>query len=159
MAPTKSSDVTVATCSKRITALKQYASKGQMSVHGQPVTEANAEAIYQACIDTRTTLVNLRGQVDAALAARNAADAAMSAFDAGLESWVDVTYGPKSQAAVDFGYAKKAPVKPTVVEKAAAVAKAQATRKAHGIQGKRQRAKATAEAPATPTPPAPPTGK
>jgi len=120
-------------------------------VHGTPATEPQAEAVYQACIDTRATLTNLRGQVAAALAARNTADAAMKTFDAGLESWVEATFGPTSQAAVDFGYAKKPVAKPTVAVKAAAVKKAQATVKARGVVGKKKRA-AVEAAPAVTTP-------
>ncbi len=117
-------------------------------MHGTPATEPQAEAVYQKCLDTRATLTNLRGQVAAALAARIAADAAMKAFDAGLESWVEATFGPTSQAAMDFGYAKKPVAKLTVAEKAAAVKKAQATVKARGVVGKKKRAAVTAEAPA-----------
>jgi hypothetical protein len=122
-------------------------------VHGTLTSEADAQAVYQACLDTRTVLTNLRGQVAKALAARNAADAAMTALDAGLEEWVDVTYGPTSQAAVDFGYAKKPVAKPDVATKAAAVQKGQATRKLRGTLGPKQRQKVTAAAPAsTPNP-------
>jgi hypothetical protein len=88
--------------------------------------------------------------VTTALAARNAADAAMSAFDVGLEAWVDTTFGPTSQAAVDFGYEKKPVAKPTVAVKAAAVQKAQVTRKVRGIKGPKQRKEVTAEAPVAP---------
>jgi hypothetical protein len=141
----------VAKCTQRLNALQTYATKGKISVHGTPATEQQAAAVYQACLDTRTTLTNLRGQVTAALAARNAADVAMKAFDAGLESWVEATFGPTSQAAVDFGYAKKPVAKPTVAVKAAAVQKAQATVKARGVVGKKKRAAVTA-APAVTTP-------
>jgi hypothetical protein len=140
----------VAKCSQRITALGTYATKGKISVHGTSTTEQQAVAVYQACLDTRTTLTNLRGQVEVALAARNAADATMKAFDAGLESWVEATFGPTSQAAVDFGYAKKPVAKPTVAVKAAAVQKAQATVKARGVVGKKKRKEVTAAAPSAP---------
>jgi hypothetical protein len=141
---------TVAKCTQRIDALGTYATKGKMTVHGAPVTEAQATAVYQACLDTRKQLASLRGQVTTALAARNAADAAMSAFDVGLEAWVDTTFGPTSQAAVDFGYEKKPVAKPTVAVKAAAVQKAQVTRKVRGIKGPKQRKEVTAEAPVAP---------
>lgn len=137
----------VATCSQRIKAVETYATKGKILVHGTPATEQQAVAVYQKCLDTRTTLTNLRGQVAAALAERRQADAAMKAFDAGLESWVEATFGPTSQAAVDFGYAKKPVAKPTVAVKAAAVKKAVATRNARGVTGKNKRKEVTAAAP------------
>jgi hypothetical protein len=146
---------TVAKCTQRIDALGTYATAGKMTVHGASVTEAQATAVYQACLDTRKQLTSLRGQVAAALAARRAADAAMTAFDAGLQAWVETTYGPTSEAAVDFGYAKKPAVKPTVAAKAAAVQKAQATRKVRGTLGPKARQKVTAEAPVAPPAAAP----
>ena len=148
---------TVTKCTQRIKALGTYATKGKMTVHGASVTEAQALETYQLCLDTRATLTSLRGQVTAALAARNAADAAMSAFDIGLEAWVETTFGPASQAAVDFGYAKKPAARPGVAVEAAAAVKAQDTRKVRGILGPKQRKELTAEAPVAPpaaTPPA-----
>jgi hypothetical protein len=96
--------------------------------------------------------VNFRGQVAAALVAKNQADAAMGAFDAGMRDWVATTFGPASQQAVDFGYAKKPRAEPTVEVKAAANVKAQATRQARGIVGPKQRKKITAPPAATPAP-------
>jgi hypothetical protein len=149
----------VAKCTQRISALGTYATRGKIQVNGTSMTEAAVEAVYQACLDTRTTLTSLRGQVTAALAARKAADAAMAELDVGMEAWVGVTYGPASQAAVDFGYAKKPVAKPGVAVKAAAAVKAVATRKAHGIAGPKQRKGMTAEAPVAPPAAAPPAAK
>ncbi len=152
--PKQNQTTTVAKCTQRLQALGTYATKGKISVHGTPTTEQQAEAVYQACLDTRTQLTNLRGQVAAALAARNTADAAMKAFDVGLEAWVAATFGPTSQAAVDFGYAKKQPAKPTVAEKAAAAAKAVATRNARGVTGSKKRKAIQTPAPTTTPAPA-----
>jgi hypothetical protein len=150
---------TVAKCTQRIGALGTYATNGKVTVHGATFTEVQATAVYQACLDTRKQLTSLRGQVAAALAARRAADAAMSAFDVGLESWVETTFGPASQAAVDFGYAKKPVAKPGVAVKAAAAVKAQDTRKVRGILGPKQRKELTAEAPVAPPAAPPPAAK
>ena len=140
----------VAKCTQRIDALGTYATKGKVTVHGASFTEAQAAAVYQACLDTRKQLSSLRGQVTAALAARKAADAAMTAFDGGLEAWVETTFGPTTQAAIDFGYAKKPVAKPPVAVRAAAAVKAQGTRKVRGILGPKQRKELTAEAPVAP---------
>jgi hypothetical protein len=149
----------VAKCTQRIDALGTYAPAGKMTVHGATVTEAQATAVYQACLDTRKQLTSLRGQVTAALAARKAADAAMTVFDVGLEAWVETTFGPTSQAAIDFGYARKPVAKPTTAVKAAAAQKAKATRKVRGVLGPKQRKELTAEAPVAPPAATPPAAK
>lgn len=161
---TKTNNSTVvAKCTQRSAAAEQYVpKKGTIQVHSQQYTQQEVEAVYQACIDARQTLVNLRGQVTAALAAKKQADATMTAFDEGLEAWVATTYGPKSQQAIDFGYAKKAPAKPSVKTKAAAQEKAEATREARGTKGPKARLEITGSTPAasgapttTPTPAVP----
>ena len=154
---TANSSIKVTKCTQREAAAQQYVPKaGTITVHAQQYTQQQVVGVYQACLDTRQTLVNLRGQVAAALVAKNQADATMSAFDAGMQAWVATTYGPKSQQAVDFGYAKKAPTKPTVKEKAAAQTKAEATREARGTKGPKARLKITGSSVATPVPTAAP---
>jgi hypothetical protein len=154
---TSNSSTKVAKCTQREAAAQQYVPKtGTVTVHAQQYTQQQVVGVYQACLDTRQTLVNLRGQVTAALAAKNQADATMGTFDAGMEAWVATTYGPQSQQAVDFGYAKKAPAKPTVKEKAAAQTKAEATRAARGTKGPKARLLITASPAATPAPTASP---
>ncbi len=151
-------NTTVAKCTQRKAAASQYIpASGTITVHAQPVTQQQVEGVYQTCLDTRKTLVNLRGQVAAALAARKEADAAMKSFDVGLKDWVSTTFGPTSQQAVDFGYAKKQPSKVKVADKAVAVQKAEATKKARGTGlGSKQLKKITAPAPAAAATPAAP---
>jgi hypothetical protein len=153
------SNGTVAKCTQRKAAAEKYVpATGTIPVHAQPYTQQQVEAIYQAPLDARQNLVNLRGQVAAALAARKQADAAMSTFDAGLKDWVSTTFGPTSQASQDFGYARKQAAKPSVATKAEAQAKAEATRKARGTKGPKAKLKVTGNPPAAPaTPQAPAT--
>ena len=154
---TKNNSSTVATCTQRAAATEKYVpATGTIVVHSQPYTQKQIESVYQACLDTRQTLVNLRGQVAAALVAKNQADATMSGFDDGLRDWVATTFGPASQQAVDFGYAKKPPATPTVQVKAAAKVKAEATREARGTKGPKARLKITGSSVATPAPTAAP---
>jgi hypothetical protein len=156
---------TVAKCTQRKAAAKQYIpGAGTILVHAKQYNEQQVEAVYQACIDARAKLVTLRGQVTAAMAAKKEVDATMKDFDAGLKDWVSTTFGPKSQAAIDFGYAKKQPAKQNVDEKAQARAKAKATRQARGTKGPKQRKKITGASvqaqqamPANPANPATPT--
>jgi len=150
MATQNNNNGTVARCTQRKAAAEQYIPKsGTILVHAQQYTQQQAEDVYQACLDARKLLVNLRGQAAAALAAKKQADAVMNAFDAGLKDWVSTTLGPKSQAAVDFGYAKKPPLKPTVDVKAEAKVKAKATRTARGTKGPKAKLKITGQVPAT----------
>ena len=149
MVTTINNRTTVTKCAQRIAAAEQYVPKtGTVVVHAQPYTQQQIESVYQTCIDARHTLVNLRGQVTAAVAAKNQADAAMKSFDVGLRDWVATTFGPESQPATDFGYAEKEPAQPTVAVKAAAQTKAVATRKARGTVGPKERLKITASTPA-----------
>ena len=145
MATKTNNSSTVSKCTQREAAAQQYIpKKGTILVHSQPYTEPQVETVYQTCLDT--------GQVTAALAAKNQADATMSIFDVGLRDWVATTFGPKSQQAIDFGYARKPPAKPTVSVKATAQTKAKATRTARGVVGPKQRKKITAPLAATPAP-------
>jgi len=153
LATKTNSSITVAKCTQRSAAAQQYVpKKGTILVHSQPYTQQQVETVYQTCLDTRQTLVNLRGQVAAALVAKNQADAAMNTFDTGMRDWVATTFGPKSQQAIDFGYARKPPAKPTVSVKATAQSKAKATRAARGTTGPKQRKKVTAPVVASPAP-------
>ena len=138
MVTKNNSSTTVARCTQRKAATSEYVpSKGTILVHAQAYTEQQVESVYQACLDTRATLVNLRGQVAAALTARKQADATMNAFDAGMKDWVGTTFGPQSQQAVDFGYAKKPPQKPLVQTKALAQARPSPPAKHAGPRGRR----------------------
>jgi hypothetical protein len=144
------SNSTVARCTQRKLATEKYVPKsGAILVHSQQYTQQQVEDVFQACLDARQNLVNLRGQVAAALTARKQADATMNAFDAGLRDWVATTFGPTGQQAVDFGYTRKPPVKQKVDVKAEAKVKAEATRKVRGITGPKARKKITVSTPAT----------
>jgi hypothetical protein len=150
---TKPQSKTVAVCTERQQALPKYAPNGA-TVHAVAYTLAQLQGAFQKCIETRTSLTNLRGQVAAALTARKQADADMQTLDAGLRDWVFTTFGPSSQAAVDFGYVKKPKAKPTVADKAAAAEKAKETRALRGTKGPKQRKAIKASGPAAAPAPA-----
>ncbi|HEY3815975.1 MAG TPA: hypothetical protein VGL81_02335 [Polyangiaceae bacterium] len=143
MAKTNNSTVVARCTQRKAAAMKYVPASGTITVHSQQYTQQQVEGVYQTCLDTRQTLVNLRGQVAAALAEKNQADVTMNAFDEGMRDWVATTFGPKGQQAVDFGYAAKAPAQPTVDVKAAAKQKAKATREVRGTMGPKARLKVT----------------
>ncbi len=146
----KSEDAITALCNERLAGLQQF-TKGvtAINVKGTPYKPAVLVAIYQKCLDTRTALAAIRAQEPAALEARDAADATRKTVDASVLAWAVETYGPSSPQAKTFGYVAPNPAKPTVQTRAAAVAKAKATREARGTAGKKQKKKITG-APSTP---------
>jgi len=148
-------------CTERKTAATKYIS-APITVRGQAYTPQEIIAGYQAPLDARANLKAARLQVKNGLVARQAADAAMEAQDEVVQSWVDATFGPDSQQAMDFGYAAKRTPKVTATEKVQAAEKAQATRKALGTKGTKQKKQAKKQlataAAQSPEPPAPTAG-
>ncbi|HTQ43483.1 MAG TPA: hypothetical protein VMI75_12050 [Polyangiaceae bacterium] len=145
-------------CTERKAAATKYIS-APITVRGQPHTPQEIIAGYQAPLDARASLKAARLQVRTGLVARQAADAAMEAQDEIVQSWVDSTFGPDSQQAMDFGYAAKRTPKVTATEKVEAAEKAKATRQALGTKGKKQKkdakkklAAAAAQPPVLPQP-------
>src|SRR5579883_1949470 len=137
----KSKADVVDTCNSRIQAIKAWVPAGaSVSCSGSAYTQPQLIAIYQRCIDTRQALVTVRNQEEVALQARDEADAARKAVDAGLVQWAANTFGPKSQQAKDLGYRPRNPTPPTAATVATAVTKAKATRVARGTGGKKQKA-------------------
>jgi hypothetical protein len=133
------------TMSLRCTERKQAAMKyitAPITVRGQSHTPQEIAAGYQAPLDARANLKAARLQVKNGIATRTAADAAMEVEDEIVQSWVDATFGPESQQAVDFGYAPRRTAKVTATEKVQAAEKAKATRKALGTKGKKQKEEA-----------------
>jgi hypothetical protein len=147
------------TMTLRCTERKQAATKyitAPITVRGTAHTPQEIVAGYQAPLDARANLKTARLQVKNGLATRAAADAAMEVQDEIVQSWVDATFGPDSQQAVDFGYAPKRAAKVTATEKVEAAAKAKATRTALGTKGKRQKKVAKKQLAATGAEPAQP---
>ncbi|HTQ47879.1 MAG TPA: hypothetical protein VMI75_34215 [Polyangiaceae bacterium] len=128
-------------CTERKQAAMKYIT-APITVRGQSHTPQEIVAGYQSPLDARANLKAARLQVKTGLATRAAADAAMEVQDEIVQSWVDATFGPESQQAVDFGYAPRRTAKVTATEKVQAAEKAKATRKALGTKGKKQKEEA-----------------
>jgi hypothetical protein len=128
----------ISVCQSRIKGIQMYApASGTISCAGMALTAVQLVARYQACIDTRQALDVLRNEEEVAMKARDAADTARKAVDAGVIQWAVNTFGPESQQAKDIGFVPRDPTPPTVEVKAAAAAKAKATRAARGTTGKK----------------------
>ena len=147
----------VSTCGQRLIALKKFVkTKTAMTVGGEQMKLADLTAIYQAAINTRTSLVPQRAAYDKALAARDSAEVTRRATDKRLRAWVVNEFGADSQEAQEFGFLPTKIGEASAATKATAVEKSLATRVARGTKGKRQREKITGTivAPAAPAVPA-----
>jgi hypothetical protein len=147
----------VSTCGQRLIALKKFVkTKTAMTVSGNPMKLADLTAVYQASIDTRTTLIPQRAAYEKALADRDSAEVTRQATDKKLKAWVVNEFGADSQEAQEFGFLPTKIGEVSAATKATAVEKSLATRAARGTKGKRQREKikGTILAPAAPAVPA-----
>jgi hypothetical protein len=115
-----------AQCTQRMNAVGKYVT-APITIRGVTYTPQQFVAGFQAVSVARQ-------QSRRALQARQQADTQRQTQDEALQSWVDATYGPESDQAVAFGYAKKPKVKATATEKAAAAVKAKQARKAARYQ-------------------------
>jgi hypothetical protein len=137
-----------------------------LSPKGNPTTPTKLLAIFQADIDQTTELATLLGQVAEARVTQRAARALAVQTRSDVKAYIVGNHGNGDDVATmlnDFGYGTpKKPSKPTAAEKAQSVAQAQATRKARGTMGPKEKAKvkgviatpATAAQPAAPAAPA-----
>jgi hypothetical protein len=140
-------------CEDRITGIQaSVPAKGSIPIDGQTYTQSKLIGIYQQCISTRTALTTVREQEDLALEQRATADAARTAVDDGLQQWAVAQFGATSAQAKSLGYVPRDPAKPSTAVKAAAAAKAKATKAKRGILGKKQREEIPPAS--SPTPPA-----
>jgi hypothetical protein len=144
----------VAACTQRIAALNKYAvTVAPMSIDGQPTTLADAIAVYQSCLDTRSAVDIARTAYEKALEARDHAEASRVSFDKGLRAWIASRFGASSSEAKELGFEPPKVRAKSAETKALAVQKNLATREARGTIGKRkkQRIKGTVPAPSTAT--------
>jgi hypothetical protein len=137
----KSEDAINSVCKQRVQAITAYTTgKPGITILATLYSWAQLGGIYQKCIDTRTALAAARAQEQAAQATRDAADADRKKVDEDVLRWAVNTFGEDSPEAIAFGYVKPVVTPPTAAVKAAAVAKAKATKLARGEVGKKARA-------------------
>jgi len=131
-------------------------------IDGQPYAAKDIVAVLQEIITSETNAVTTRAEWRAAVAADKAERAKRKVFLSGLKQALRVAFGGQIDVLTDFGLAPRKPRKVlTPQEKAAAAAKAKATRAARHTMGAKQKAKIKGTEPqgANPpaaTPPAPP---
>src|SRR5579883_837607 len=132
--------VVVDKCTKRVNALKAHASpKAEIPVAGKTLKVTDVIGIYQNSLDTRAALSAKRAEVKALQVEVANAEAKRREADRALKPWVANTYGADSQQAHEFGFPPAKVPHRTADDKALAVQKNLATRKARHTMGKKQK--------------------
>ena len=130
----------VEACTQRVRALGSYVDGSvTIAINGRKHAHAEVVAIYGRCLDARATVARLRAQLLEAIGTVGETEAARLEADAALKAWVRAQFGVESTEAIDFGFPPPRTGVRTVEEKALAVARAKATRKARHTMGKRQK--------------------
>ncbi len=130
-------------CTQRLHALKSHVPDVDVGIdiNGTPHTAAGVVALYQDCLDVRAELTTLRAMLQATIARREQIEAKRRAADRALKPWVINKFGEGSAPAHDFGFPSPKVTELTVEQKALAVERRLATRKARHTMGKRQKEK------------------
>jgi hypothetical protein len=122
-------------------------------VLGSDKTPADIKTALQASIDAAGTTQNARGAWLNAVQTERALRSSNLELLSALKSFVILKFGKNDEPVLaDFGFTTPRPAPKTVETKAAAVAKAQATRKARHTMGSRQKKKVKGTVLATPPP-------
>jgi hypothetical protein len=153
---------------------KDLSTVSALAFAGETFTAATLAALFQSRIDAIHAVTTAKANWQAAVANLGALDAKVTPVLQGLKQYVINTYGATSPVLADFGFTAPKRATQTPEQKAAAVAKRNATRKARHTMGPKAKLKvkgavdaaapaeggtATTAAPAAPspaTPPAPP---
>jgi hypothetical protein len=141
MATQPSNSKIVAVCTQRIRALGAYADgRATFAINGRKLSRADVVALYQRCLDERAAVAKLRAEVLAKLGTLAQLEAERAEADRSLKAWVRDEFGIESKEAIELGFPAPKKGRLTVEQKASAVARAKATRKARYTMGRRQRA-------------------
>jgi len=132
---------------------KHYSALPSVLVESVAYTPAQIEGIYQADLAGMASVSAAELAVADARAKAKPAALARQQFDRGYKRTIEGAYGNAPAILGDFGIAITIPKVPTAAEKAAASAKAKATRALRHTMGKVQKAKLTTASAAAATPP------
>lgn len=135
--------------------IKHFASTPTLVLDGTPMTPTAVNATFQAAIDRIDAAATAERAFHDAVTAQKAAIAAANALLRALAMLVKNQLGSTAAILGDFGITLPTRQVPTEATKAAAVLAREATRKARGTRGKRQKAGIKGQPPATPGPTTP----
>ncbi len=140
---------------------KDLQSVTSLPLAGSTYTMASLTQLVQSRIDAANTVANAKAQWHDASATYKALNSQVTQVLHGLRQYLINAFGPASPVLADFGFtaSKRTPLTPE--QKVARAAKAEATRKARGTLGKKQKAAIKGAvpptAPASPSPAPTPT--
>lgn len=121
---------------------------------GSAITPADLVKLVQSRIDSAGVVAAASATWHSTVTAHKALNAKLTPVVRGLRQYVLNVFGETSPVLADFGFTAPKTVTRTPEQKAAAAAKAKATRKARGTLGKKQKKGVTGTVPTTaPTPP------
>jgi Pyruvate/2-oxoacid:ferredoxin oxidoreductase gamma subunit len=122
-------DAEITAFGKRIAGANKHLS-GTLMVGGQKMTATQLIGTFQASLDADTALEKAEKTVSDARKAQKAAEKNAQALDKSLKSFLEGAWGKDSSDLGDFGYPVTVRKQSSVATKAAAVAKANATKAA-----------------------------
>ena len=111
-----------------------------ITVDTVPYSPPQILAIYQADLDAQTAVATARTALAAVMAKAKPLRVTTAAFDKAFKRYVEGTYGSAPDLMNDFGVVIKVAAPRTAVQKAAAAAKAKATRALRHTMGSKQKA-------------------
>jgi len=114
---------------------KHCMTQASILVGGVAYTPAQAIQIYQNDLDAAAAVAQARSAYKAALAKAKATEATTVTFDSAFKHCIEGAYAGEPATLDDFGVTVKGYTAPSVTTKAAAVAKAAATRALHSATG------------------------
>jgi hypothetical protein len=117
----------------------QFAKTSTLSFASSTFTQPKVVAQLQLLVSLRADVDEARAALAAKLAAERAQLAALKAFMNDLTAFLMATFSRSPDVLATFGLAPRKTTTPTVQTLAAAAAKREATRKARGTMGSRQR--------------------
>ena len=138
---------------------KRLMARPTFTVGGKAVKPADITSAIQSRLDARTAVLPAEAAFHKAVADAHAVLTGSHQFMVDLRDALHVEFARDAVALGDFGLKPRTRRAPKVKVKAAAADQAQATRKARGTKGSRQREAIKAEPPAQPQPPTPQGGK
>jgi|SRR5579883_748439 len=161
MAKNNGLNTRAARAGKLIAGLKKHFTdvNAKLTLANAPMSVGDLEKQLQLLIDNRSAVTDAQAAAKAKVEAERAAEPALVALMRAFTAFIRITFGSASDVLADFGLAPpKARTPMTAEQKAVAVERRKATRKARGTTGPKQKQKVkgnvTVSVNVTPNPPA-----
>jgi hypothetical protein len=137
----KNKSATVARMQSMIQGLQKHNANAEFTLQSKTFTTGALVTLFQGLVDAITKVNAAEAATTVAVAAAGEQQAQTEHVYTSLKQNLQGTHGPDAQTLGDYGLApRKTPAPLTAAEKAAAAVKRDATRKARGTKGTKQRA-------------------